>query len=70
MNPYMLTNQPYDVNKDFIPVTLLAKVPNLFVIHRTCHQELQRVRRFVKKNRQGAHGSAVTPTPDTSRWNT
>ena len=33
VNPYMLANQPYDVNKDFLPVTLLAKVPNLFVIH-------------------------------------
>lgn len=33
VNPYMLANQPYDVNKDFLPVTLLAKVPNVFVIH-------------------------------------
>jgi tripartite-type tricarboxylate transporter receptor subunit TctC len=33
VNPYILANQPYDVNKDFLPVTLLAKVPNLFVIH-------------------------------------
>ena len=33
VNPYMLKNQPYDVDKDFIPVTLLAKVPNVFVIH-------------------------------------
>ena len=33
VNPYMLENQPYDVNKDFAPVTLLAKVPNVFVIH-------------------------------------
>ncbi|MFZ2648671.1 MAG: tripartite tricarboxylate transporter substrate binding protein [Burkholderiaceae bacterium] len=33
VNPYIFSNQPYDVNKDFIPVTLLAKVPNLFVIH-------------------------------------
>jgi tripartite-type tricarboxylate transporter receptor subunit TctC len=33
VNPYMLKNQPYDVNKDFVPVTLLAKVPNVFVIH-------------------------------------
>ncbi len=33
VNPYMLKNQPYDVNKDFLPVTLLAKVPNVFVIH-------------------------------------
>ncbi|HYF18814.1 MAG TPA: tripartite tricarboxylate transporter substrate binding protein [Ramlibacter sp.] len=33
VNPYMLNNQPYDVNRDFAPVTLLAKVPNVFVIH-------------------------------------
>lgn len=33
VNPYMLKNQPYDVNKDFVPVTLLAKVPNVFVIN-------------------------------------
>jgi tripartite-type tricarboxylate transporter receptor subunit TctC len=33
VNPYMLANQPYNVDKDFIPVTLLAKVPNVFVIH-------------------------------------
>lgn len=33
VNPYMLNNQPYDVDKDFVPVTLLAKVPNVFVIH-------------------------------------
>ena len=33
VNPYMLPSQPYDVNKDFIPVTLLAKVPNVLVVH-------------------------------------
>ena len=33
VNPYIFPNQPYDVNRDFMPVTLLAKVPNLFVIH-------------------------------------
>jgi tripartite-type tricarboxylate transporter receptor subunit TctC len=33
VNPYIFPNQPYDVNKDFMPVTLLAKVPNLFVVH-------------------------------------
>ena len=33
VNPYMLKNQPYDVNRDFAPVPLLAKVPNVFVIH-------------------------------------
>jgi tripartite-type tricarboxylate transporter receptor subunit TctC len=33
VNPYMLKNQPYDVARDFTPITLLAKVPNIFVIH-------------------------------------
>jgi len=33
VNPYIFPNQPYDVNRDFVPVTLLAKVPNLFVVH-------------------------------------
>ncbi len=33
VNPYMLKSQPYDVNRDFAPVTLLAKVPNVFVVH-------------------------------------
>lgn len=33
VNPVIFPNQPFDVNKDFMPVTLLAKVPNLFVIH-------------------------------------
>ncbi len=33
VNPFMLKSQPYDVNRDFTPVTMLAKVPNLFVIH-------------------------------------
>lgn len=33
VNPYMLPNQPYDVNKDFMPVTLLAKVPTVLVVH-------------------------------------
>ena len=33
VNPYIFPSLPYDVNKDFVPVTLLARVPNLFVIH-------------------------------------
>jgi tripartite-type tricarboxylate transporter receptor subunit TctC len=33
VNPIIFPSQPYDVNRDFVPVTLLAKVPNLFVIH-------------------------------------
>ncbi len=33
VNPYIFTNTGYDVNRDFVPVTLLAKVPSLFVVH-------------------------------------
>ncbi len=33
VNPIIFPNQPFNVNKDFMPVTLLARVPNLFVIH-------------------------------------
>jgi len=51
VNPYMLTNQPYDVNKDFIPVTLLAKVPNVFVIHpEVPAKDFTEFVEYVKKN--------------------
>ena len=33
VNPVIFANTGYDVNRDFAPVTLLAKVPSLFVIH-------------------------------------
>ena len=33
VNPYAMKNHPYDVNKDFIPVALLARVPNVFVVN-------------------------------------
>ena len=33
VNPYAMGRQPYDVNKDFVPVALLARVPNLFVVN-------------------------------------
>jgi len=33
VNPYAMKNHPYDVDKDFLPVALLARVPNLFVIN-------------------------------------
>jgi tripartite-type tricarboxylate transporter receptor subunit TctC len=32
VNPYAMARQPYDVNKDFLPVALMARVPNLFVV--------------------------------------
>jgi tripartite-type tricarboxylate transporter receptor subunit TctC len=33
VNPFAMTKQPYDVNRDFVPVVLLARVPNIFVVH-------------------------------------
>lgn len=32
VNPYMFARLPYDVERDFVPVTLLARVPNIFVV--------------------------------------
>jgi len=51
VNPYIFPNQPFDVNKDFLPVTLLAKVPNLFVIHPDVPaKDFQSFVAYVKKN--------------------
>jgi tripartite-type tricarboxylate transporter receptor subunit TctC len=60
VNPYMLSNQPYDVNKDFVPVTLLAKVPNIFVIHPDVPaKDFKELVAYVKKNPgQMNYGSA------------
>jgi len=33
LNPYLYKNLPFDVNRDFVHVSLLAKVPNIFVVH-------------------------------------
>jgi tripartite-type tricarboxylate transporter receptor subunit TctC len=33
VHPYIFKNLSYDVNRDFVPVTMLARVPNMFVIH-------------------------------------
>jgi tripartite-type tricarboxylate transporter receptor subunit TctC len=33
MTPFIEKNTGYDVNSDFAPVSLLAKVPNIFVVH-------------------------------------
>jgi tripartite-type tricarboxylate transporter receptor subunit TctC len=51
VNPFMLKNQPYDVNKDFAPITLLAKVPNVFVLHPDVPaQNFKEFVAYVKKN--------------------
>jgi tripartite-type tricarboxylate transporter receptor subunit TctC len=33
MNPYIFTKLPYDIQKDFAPITLISKVPSLYVVH-------------------------------------
>ena len=33
VNPYIFAKLPWDPNKDFKPVSLLAKVPSLYVVH-------------------------------------
>jgi tripartite-type tricarboxylate transporter receptor subunit TctC len=33
VNPYIYDKLPYDPNRDFKPITLLAKVPSLYVVH-------------------------------------
>jgi tripartite-type tricarboxylate transporter receptor subunit TctC len=33
VNPYMYDDLPFDTNRDFVPVSLLAKVPSIFVVH-------------------------------------
>jgi tripartite-type tricarboxylate transporter receptor subunit TctC len=51
VNPYIFPNHPFDVNKDFLPVTLLAKVPNLFVMHPDVPaRDFKEFVAYVKKN--------------------
>jgi tripartite-type tricarboxylate transporter receptor subunit TctC len=33
VNPYIFDRLPYDANRDFKPVSLLAKVPSLYLVH-------------------------------------
>lgn len=33
MNPYIFPKLPYDAAKDFVPITLISKVPSLYVVH-------------------------------------
>ncbi|MBA2672395.1 tripartite tricarboxylate transporter substrate binding protein [Ramlibacter sp.] len=33
VNPYIFARLPYDPNRDFVPITLISKVPSLYVVH-------------------------------------
>lgn len=51
VNPVIFPNEPYDVNRDFVPVTLLAKVPSLYAIHPDVPaRDLREFVAYVKKN--------------------
>ena len=60
VNPYAMSKQSYDVNRDFQPVALLARVPNLFVVHPSV--PVKNLKEFVElaKKKPGAlnYGSA------------
>jgi len=60
VNPYMFAKLPYDVNRDFVPVSLLAKVPNIFVVN--ANVPAKNLKEFVAlaKSKPGAltYGSA------------
>jgi tripartite-type tricarboxylate transporter receptor subunit TctC len=51
VNPIIFPNQPFDVNRDFVPVTLVAKVPNLYVVHPDVPaKDFKEFVAYVKKN--------------------
>ncbi|NMM78966.1 tripartite tricarboxylate transporter substrate binding protein [Acidovorax sp. SRB_24] len=51
VNPFIYNNPGYDVNKDFVPVTLFVKVPSLFVAHPSVPaNNLQELVEYSKKN--------------------
>jgi tripartite-type tricarboxylate transporter receptor subunit TctC len=51
VNPYMFDKLPYDANKDFTPITLVSKVPSLFVVHPDLPvNNLKEFIAFAKKN--------------------
>lgn len=33
VNPFIFAKLPYDANRDFAPITLISKVPSLYVVH-------------------------------------
>ena len=60
VNPYMYDKLPYDPNKDFKPVSLLAKVPSLYVVN--ANLPVKNLKEFIAlvKSRPGTmnYGSA------------
>ena len=60
VNPYIFAKLPYDAARDFVPITLLSKVPSLYVVHPDVPaKDLQGFLAHAKKNPgQLSYGSA------------
>ena len=51
VNPYIFDKLPYDANKDFRPISLLAKVPSLYLVHPDVPaKDLKEFVAYAKKN--------------------
>jgi len=58
VNPYMFAKLPYDVNKDFVPISLLAKVPTVYVVNATLPVNNLKELIALTKQREVFYGSA------------
>ena len=51
VNPYIFPKLPYDAGRDFVPVSLLSKVPSLYVVHPDVPaKDLKEFVAYAKKN--------------------
>ena len=58
VNPYMFSKLPYDVNKDFVPISLLAKVPTVYVVNAALPVKNLKDLVALAKQREVFYGSA------------
>jgi len=75
VNPYIFARLPYDANKDFVPITLVSKVPSLYVVHPDL--PVKNLKEFIAyaKGKPGqlnygsaGNGSAGRSCPTCRRW--
>lgn len=61
VNPAITKQLPYDTEKDFVPVALLARTPNVLVVHPSVPaKNLQELIAFAKKSGGVSYGSSGT----------
>ena len=75
VNPYIFPKLSYDANKDFTPITLISKVPSLYVVHPDL--PVKNLKEFVASPKptlassttvQPATAAQATWRLNTSRW--